>query len=343
MQKWTTNISLQHLNGNLVIENVRIKRGIFQGDSLSPLLFCLAIDPLSKIIKREGIGYSLARGRVKKTEKKQETISHLLFMDDLKLYAENERQLQQLISTVKEVSDDIGMEFGLDKCAKCTIRTGKKVDGMNLKTKEEDSIQEINQQSSYKYLGIEENANIEHKKMRETTQQEYIKRIKKICRTSLKNKHKITAINQLALPVLTYGFGVVEWPQRELNSLDIKTRKILTMHKVIYRNQCMDRVYLPRAEGGLGLMGVDDSHRATVIGLAQYLTKSTDPLLEKVKRQHDLDLAMHKSITKLAACFQKEFDKEDKRDKECDWKIQYVKDERERKRERWRNNQRAGR
>jgi len=39
-------------------------------------------------------------------------------MDDLKLIAKSEEELQKQIKTVKTFSDDIHMEFGLEKCAK---------------------------------------------------------------------------------------------------------------------------------------------------------------------------------------------------------------------------------
>ena len=65
MQKWTMNITLRHTEGEIHLPDVKVKRGIFQGDSLSPLLFCIAIDPLSKLIKKESIGYSLSKSRKK--------------------------------------------------------------------------------------------------------------------------------------------------------------------------------------------------------------------------------------------------------------------------------------
>ena len=79
---------------------------------------------------------------------------------------------------------------------------------------------------------------------------EYVSRVKKICKTELTAKNKITAINQLAIPTVTYSFGIVNWHEKHLNTLDIKTRKILTYHRVIYRNQCLERIYMPRSEGG---------------------------------------------------------------------------------------------
>ena len=47
-------------------------------------------------------------------------------MDDLKLYGTNDSQLNGLINTVKKVSDDFWMEFGLDICAKAIFKRGKK-------------------------------------------------------------------------------------------------------------------------------------------------------------------------------------------------------------------------
>ena len=47
MSKWKTNMTLVHKEGVLKTEPIRIKRGIFQGDSLSPLLFTMSLNPLS--------------------------------------------------------------------------------------------------------------------------------------------------------------------------------------------------------------------------------------------------------------------------------------------------------
>ena len=74
----------------------------------------MTIDPLSKILKRKNIGYNL--GKVRGERNAQELISHLLFMDDLKLYADSDEKLNELVQTVHNFSKDICMEFGLDKC-----------------------------------------------------------------------------------------------------------------------------------------------------------------------------------------------------------------------------------
>ena len=49
-------------------------------------------------------------------------IRHLLFMDDLKLYGKSERDLESLVEMVKVYMADIGMEFGIEKCAVLAIK-----------------------------------------------------------------------------------------------------------------------------------------------------------------------------------------------------------------------------
>ena len=45
-------------------------------------------------------------------------------MDNLLLYAKNEKSLDSLIQRVRIFSKDIGMEFGIDKCAMLSMRRG---------------------------------------------------------------------------------------------------------------------------------------------------------------------------------------------------------------------------
>ena len=73
MKNWRTELS----SGGNVLGEVHIKRGIFQGDSLSPLLFVIAMIPLSLILRKSRFAY----------EFNGERKNHLMFMDDLKLYA----------------------------------------------------------------------------------------------------------------------------------------------------------------------------------------------------------------------------------------------------------------
>ena len=52
----------------------------------------------------------------------KEQINHLIFMDDIKLFANDESGLDALIQTVRVVSTGIGMKFGLEKCAMLVMK-----------------------------------------------------------------------------------------------------------------------------------------------------------------------------------------------------------------------------
>ena len=46
-------------------------------------------------------------------------------MDDLRLYSKNDQKQVGELKIVKRFSDDIGMGFGVEKCAKANFKKGK--------------------------------------------------------------------------------------------------------------------------------------------------------------------------------------------------------------------------
>ena len=43
-------------------------------------------------------------------------MNHLLFMEELKLFAKSKNQIDSLVQTVRIFSEDIGMQFAIKKC-----------------------------------------------------------------------------------------------------------------------------------------------------------------------------------------------------------------------------------
>ena len=87
----------------IMIIMIIIIRGIFQGDSLSPLLFIISLIPLTMILNKMKHGYQFSTDG--------QRINHLLYMDDLKLYSRAEKELNSLVETVRIFSKDINMAF----------------------------------------------------------------------------------------------------------------------------------------------------------------------------------------------------------------------------------------
>ena len=113
MKTWRVQLTA----GGRSIAGTKIQRGIFQRDALSPLLFIIAMLPLNHILRKCAAGYKLSRF--------QEKINHLMYMDDSKLFAKNEKELETLIHAVRIYSQDIRMEFGIEKCAMSDMKSGK--------------------------------------------------------------------------------------------------------------------------------------------------------------------------------------------------------------------------
>ena len=225
-------------------QTIQIRRGKFQGDSLSPLFFCIALISLTNELNSTDCGY-----QVHGIERK---ISHLLYMDDLKLLGRNENDLKNEIKIVQTISKDINMNFGLEKCARICLKRGRVQSKMHIGNTFENDIKELDTRKVYKYLGIEENFDIQHKNEKEKLKKEYLRRLRLVLGTELSAKNKIQAIGSLAVPVLRYSFGIVNWHQEELQKLDRKTRKLLTIHGQHHPKADVDRLYVPRKQGGRG-------------------------------------------------------------------------------------------
>ena len=181
-------------------DNINIKRGIFQGDSLSPLLFCIPLIPLSLELNSLGYVYKI----------RTERITHLFFMDDLKLYAKDGCELEGLLRIVKGFSDDIDTELGLSKCSKATFKKGKLKKSDHVRLDEETMIKDLEQEKVYKYLGVDESSGIQHTAMKQKLKKEVVRRTRLILKTELNSKNRITAINMLAIPVITYSFNIMD-------------------------------------------------------------------------------------------------------------------------------------
>ena len=141
MPVWKT--QLYHDQENL--GTVNIKRGIFQGDSFSPLLFVIALIPISRVLKNVKMGY--------KVDKQSLTINHMLFMDDLKLFGKSMNEIDSLVKTVETCCSEIGMVFGIAKCAVLNLNPSKVVTFDGIELQSGDKIERVDE-GGYEYLGL---------------------------------------------------------------------------------------------------------------------------------------------------------------------------------------------
>ena len=124
-------------------------KGIFEGDSLSVLLFILSVNPLSFLLHKLQ-GYAFVKD-------KNYHVTHDLFTDDLKLYGSSIITSKKQLDLVTTFSKDTGITFGDNKCAYQEIQNGKLLQCTNNLEINQLSIKAMKEGDTFKYLGIDEN------------------------------------------------------------------------------------------------------------------------------------------------------------------------------------------
>ena len=133
-------------------------------------------------------------------------------MDDIKLIAQNDKELETLIHTVRIYSQDIGMEFGIEKCAMLVMKSGKRhmTDGMKLPNHEK--IRMLGENETYKYLGILEADTIKQVRMKD----KILRRTRKLLGKKHSSRNLIKRINTWAVPLVRYSGPFLKWTRDEL-------------------------------------------------------------------------------------------------------------------------------
>ena len=67
-------------------------------------------------------------------------------MDDLRLYSKNDQKQVGELKIVKRFSDDIGMGFGVEKCAKANFKKGKLASTGTIVIDDDIKLQELDQE-----------------------------------------------------------------------------------------------------------------------------------------------------------------------------------------------------
>ena len=168
MHLWSTKVHLLKNQHNLESGKIHYHIGVIQGDCLSLILFILSF--LLSTLN----GYQIG-----KPDSKRTNISHLFFVDNLKTYAQNIREVKQQLDLIATFSKDIKLEFGIDKCSYINIERGTKSLGVNLSLNDVE-ISEIENGECYKYLGQGEDIVFDNVLNKERVIAEYLKRVKKI-------------------------------------------------------------------------------------------------------------------------------------------------------------------
>ena len=175
------------------------------------------------------------------------------------------------------------MKFGIGTCAMPIGKRGKRRRTEGIKLPNQDKVRKLGEKETYKYLGILEVDTIKHVEMKGK-----IKRIpqenEKVLETKLHWRNFMKRINIWAVPLVRYSEPFLKCIREKLQKW---TRKLMTMHEVLYSRDYIDRLYVLRKEGRRELTNLQDSVLASIRHLEDCIKKSKERLITVARNNTD--------------------------------------------------------
>ncbi|KAK5972866.1 hypothetical protein GCK32_021223 [Trichostrongylus colubriformis] len=266
-----------------------------RGDTLSPLLFCLAIAPISGWLRSNIEPYKTKTGSGARSEGSLE-VGHIFYMDDLKVYTTNWDHLVRAKEGVQRVAEQLGLRMNPSKCA---------VKSLNAAGGEQIGVGEIpllGSSSFYKYLGVEQAALVLMNEVWPRVQRNAWETAVRIMNSNLTARQKVAGYNQTVVPKLKYAISCVIFGMGRLCSLrkqarafDMRVRKLLVESRMRFGHSCFARLYVAKEEGGLGLKSVEEEMERTIVYSWCYMASNADflvpyQLAESLRASHKRSL-----------------------------------------------------
>ena len=269
MKKWKTRLEVWDESKKYVSRWINISCGFLQGDSYSPVGFCLTEIPIC-ILLSQTRGYRMGPPGERKVKR-----THSLFIDDLKVYKESHQQLQAVNEILVQASNDTGACYGISKCAEIVFKHGKMVKGDGLMVLDERMrALDPDENDVYKFLGVEQAEGVKIKEVLVRVKAEMQSRLSTLLNAELYDKNLIKAINTKVIPVVAYVMNVCTLSKGELEELDQMIKRELRSSSMLGRQSSEERLYLKRKVGGRGLKSLRAVYMETKIRVACYMAVS---------------------------------------------------------------------
>ena len=119
--------------------------------------------------------------------------------------------------------------------------------------------------------------------MKLNVSKEYIRRLRKVLKSKLNAENLVSGANTWAVSLLRYSAAFISWRKSELEAIHRKTRKLFTIYGALHPKSDVDRLYIPRKEGGRGLISIEDCVKLAIRGLEVYAHGSEERLIQAAR------------------------------------------------------------
>jgi hypothetical protein len=263
---------------------VEVKRGVKQGDPLSPFIFNVILDPLITELQNQQ-GFAI-----------NDTcqVSVLAFADDIILLAPNELAAQLLLNTTNEYLKRLGMNIATSKCAAFKIQTTKdswfltnpflEIDG--------DKIPNVTADTTIQYLGGKvspwKGLTIEG------LEEDFKAGLERAQKLKLKPHQKARLISTYMIPHYIYSLVLVVPPMQTLRRLDQELRRV--MRNIYHLPQCTNNglLYSKNKDGGLGVPKLETIVTRASLRTGLKFLPNDDPVIRAITSNSQLERRLEK-------------------------------------------------
>ena len=247
---------------------IMIRRGVKQGDPLSPLLFNLCLEPLLEEIEEQASGINVSEHR---------KVSVLAFADDIVLLGADAREAQHQINVLTDYLQSLMMNLSIEKCQIFEVVAKKdtwfiKEPGLKIGNQ---IMPTVDPDEAFKYLG----AKIGPWKGVHcgVIVPELLSVVKRVRKLSLKPGQKVELLTKYIFPRYIYHLLVSPPSDTVLKLLDSEVRQEVKTILHLVPSTATGFFYTPKACGGIGIPRFEHIIKLGTLKSAIKIANSIDP------------------------------------------------------------------
>ena len=214
-------------------ERIKVGRGTLQGDSLSPLLFIIAIEPLARWLHSGGRGYALGSSKIRLK------IACNAYADDLGVFSNCPKDLAIQAAKIESFSAWAGLRVSVGKCAVSGLLHGyayrlggsnnplqdrfvdmahQRLMGVKLNGLQPNFLHPDKQ--TYRYLGVELSLSMNWARQVSEVVAAVKQKANKLIFSQLSPEQKLTYLRASIKPKITYPFPIGIYTPDQIEQFD---------------------------------------------------------------------------------------------------------------------------
>jgi hypothetical protein len=256
-------------------DHVHITRGLRQGCPLSPLLFVLLLEPLLQRIHQDPRCEGFPCRKIVNGNGLWTNLKALAYADDVALVAQSRQSLQRALDLFSEFCNYHGMTIAVDRADAAvklkTVYTCMNDDSMadaaeTIHVTSPDgsttSVPRIAATQHYRYLGVWISLSLDWSKHIAEVDAKVVRYTNFLTNRCFTAAQCVLALNRILAPRASYGFTVVDVPERKLKSWD--KRIASTVHRKLRMTtlRSPNMLHATCEQGGLALLSLRHLHTA---------------------------------------------------------------------------------